>query len=126
MFKCVKGLQWTAGKHTEGNGRKHLKPVALSTNAKGDFIIIIINIIHLYYTLKKGFHFWTSDLFSLYSSRFFDVFFYCESAGLHSSDAFTCHVEFKADKKGNRRLKMLLCYKVSAGNELSTLTRFTR
>ncbi len=41
MLKCVKGPQWTAGKHTEGNGRKHLKPVALSTNAKGDFIFFI-------------------------------------------------------------------------------------
>lgn len=77
MLKCVKGLQWTAVKHTEGNGRKHLKPVAHSTNAKGDFFFIINNIIHLYYRLLliKGFHFWTSDLFSLYSSRFFGVFF---------------------------------------------------
>lgn len=74
MLKCVKGLQWTAGKHTEGDGRKHLKPVALSTSAKGDFFIIPA--IHLYYTLKKGFHFWTSDLFSLFSSRFFGVFFF--------------------------------------------------
>lgn len=44
MLKCVKGLQWTAGKHTEGNGRKHLKPVALSTNTKGDFIFLLFTL----------------------------------------------------------------------------------
>ncbi len=49
MLKYVKGPQWTAGKHTEGNGRKHLKPVALSTNAKGDLIFYLP--IHLYYSL---------------------------------------------------------------------------
>lgn len=106
MLKCVKGPQWTAGKHTEGNGRKHLKPVALSTNAKGDLIFLLDYSPLLYF--KKRIYFWTSGIFFLFSSsQFFGVFFCCESAGLHSSDTFTCHVEFKADQKGNRRLK---CY----------------
>lgn len=74
MLKCVKGPQWIAGKHTEGNGRKHLKPVALSTNAKGDLIFLLAYSLLLYF--KKRIYFWTSGIFFLFSSsQFFGVFF---------------------------------------------------
>jgi len=60
MLKCVKGLQWTAAKHTEGNIRKHLKPVGLRINAKGDlfyFILLLIILFTFIILLKKDFIF---------------------------------------------------------------------
>lgn len=62
-LKYVKGPQWTAGKHTEGNGRKHLKPVALITNVKGDLIFFISLFTFIIAYFKKRIYFWTSGIF---------------------------------------------------------------